>query len=112
MLKTIFGALAASALLLSASASAGSLLIIHHKVADYAKWRAGFDAHKSMQEASALTNAHVYQSVSNPNEVTVTFDVGDLDKAKAFVSSKELKDAMKKAGVKGKPDISLVNAAP
>jgi hypothetical protein len=112
MLKTIFGALAASALLLSSAASAGSLLLIHHKVADYAKWRAGFDAHKSMQDAAGLTNAHVYQAVTNPNDVTITFDVGDLDKAKAFVTSKDLKEAMKKAGVKGKPDISLLNAAP
>jgi len=112
MLKTILGALAASALFLAASANAGGLLLIHHKVADYAKWRAAFDAHKSTQEAAGLTNPHVYQSVSSANELTVTFDMADVGKAKAFIASKDLKETMKKAGVKGKPEISLLNSAP
>ena len=112
MLKTVLGAVAASALVLASSASAGGLLLIHHKVADYAKWMAAFESHKSMQEAAGLTNPHIYQSVSNPNEITVTLDMADAEKAKAFVTSKDLKETMKKAGVKGKPEISLLNAAP
>lgn len=112
MFKKILSTLCATAFLTAFTASAAGLMIVHHKVAAYAKWRAGFDAHKSVQEASGLTNPHVYQSVANTNEVTIIFDMADADKAKAFVTSKELKATMKKLGVQGKPDISLLNAAP
>lgn len=111
MLKTILGTLAASSLFLATSAYAGGLLVIHHKVSDYAKWRTAFDSDKSKQESSGLTNPHVCQAVSNPNDVTVMFDMSDAEKAKAFLASKDLQSTMKKAGVKGRPDISLLNAA-
>jgi hypothetical protein len=47
----------------------------------------------------------VYQSVDNPNDVTVTHDFHSLEQAKAFAASPELKSAMEKSGVKGAPQI-------
>jgi len=46
-----------------------------------------------------------YQSVDNPNDVTVTHDFHSLEQAKAFAASPELKSAMEKSGVKGAPQI-------
>jgi hypothetical protein len=97
--------------LASASASAAGMMVIHHKVADFAKWRPAFDGDKTHQEAAGLTNPHVYQAVDNPNDVTITFDMADAAKAKAFGTSKELKTVMSKAGVKGKPEVLFLNPA-
>jgi hypothetical protein len=93
------------------AAQAAGMMIVHHMVADYAKWRPGFDGDKSNQEAAGLTNPHVYQAVDNPKDVTITFDMADPAKAKAFAASKTLKTTMVKLGVKGKPQIQFLNPA-
>ncbi len=111
MLKTLMVALiAAGALAFSGAASAAGLLIVHHKVADYAKWRPIFDGDKANQEAAGLTNPHVYHAVGKPNDLTITFDMADLAKAKTFGASKELKAAMAKGGVVGKPTVTFLEA--
>ena len=113
--KLLVAGVVACAFLSSAelsAASAAGLMVIHHKVADYAKWRPIFDGDKANQEAAGLTSPHDYQSVGNPNDITITFDMADAAKAKTFGASKELKAAMAKGGVKGKPEVLLLNAAP
>jgi hypothetical protein len=80
------------------------LLVIRQTVADYAKWRPLYDAHQSARDEAGLTNCHVRSTTSNPNEVFVACEMTDLAKAKAFAASKSLADAMKNAGVVGKPD--------
>jgi len=111
MLRTLCaGALALG--LMTGAANAAGLFIIHHHVADYAKWKPVFDADKSNQEASGLTDAHVYRAADDANDITITFAMADAAKAKAFASAPGLKDKMMKAGVEGKPDFSYLEPAP
>jgi hypothetical protein len=42
------------------------------------------------------------------NEVFMLFETGDLARAKAFCASADLRAAMKKAGVTGKPELSIL----
>jgi hypothetical protein len=93
-----------------APAMASGYMVGHSKVADYAKFRPVFDADETNRQAAGLTNPRVYQSMDNPNELVLVFDMADVKKAKDFTSSKTLKAAMKKAGVKGKPDFWYVTA--
>lgn len=79
-------------------------LIVHHRVADYAKWRPVFDGDKANQEAAGLTNPHVYMG-KRANDVYITFDMADEAKAKAFGNSEALHMTMKKAGVRGAPEM-------
>lgn len=94
----------------SAAPAGPSLLLIHQMVADYAKWRSGYDAHQSARDEAGLTNCHVRSTADNPNDVFVACEVADLAKAKAFTASKSLADAMKNAGVVGKPDFYFLGA--
>jgi hypothetical protein len=113
--RMVYAAFLASTLLLLgavAPAHAEGLFIIHQKVADYVKWRPVFDGDKAKQERAGLTNARVFQAVDNPNTITILFDMADAKKAKAFASSKELKGAMTKAGVKGPPQFFYLTPAP
>ena len=91
-------------------ASAAGVVIVHHKVANYAKWRPFFDADKANQLAAGLTNPRVYRSPKNPNDLTIIFDMADMTKARAFAKSPKMKDTMAKAGVLGSPTIKYLNA--
>ena len=80
-------------------------LFVRHEVNDYAAWRKAFDAFRPEGKKMGAVTASVYQSVDNPNDVTVTHDFKSSDQAKAFAASPQLKEAMGKAGVKGTPQI-------
>ena len=94
----------------SAAPAGPQLLVIHQIVADYAKWRPVYDAHKSARDEAGLTNCSVRSTTANPNDVYVACEMADLAKAKAFTTSKSLADAMKNAGVVGKPDFRFLAA--
>lgn len=88
------------------------VMMVRHQVADYATWRAVFDQQDEVRMASGLANPRVYQGADNPNEVVILLDAEDLEKARAFASSSELKARMIKAGVKGKPEIVFLTIGP
>jgi hypothetical protein len=80
-------------------------LTIHHKVADYAKWRAGYDAHEKSRLSAGITNGRVFRSAEDPNDVVVLLDVADVAKARVWLGSDDLKAAMQKSGVVGSASI-------
>jgi len=53
----------------------------------------------------------VYQLGGDPNDVTVIHDFDSVEKAKAFVGSSELREAMGNAGVAGPPDVWITDSA-
>ena len=56
-------------------------------------------------EGMGVTGDAVYQSTSDPNDVTVWHDFADLDSARAFAESDRLREVMASAGVAGQPQI-------
>jgi len=94
----------------SAMMMGSGTMMIHHKVADYAKWRVAYDADQVNRTAAGLTNCKVLSSMDDANDVLVSCNMADLAKAKAFASSKTLADTMSKAGVVGKPEILFMTS--
>jgi hypothetical protein len=86
-----------------------ALLIIRHKVKDFAHWKTAFDAHAGARAKAGLTNARVTRSVDDPNEVVLIFDAADLEQAKAFGVSDDLRAAMQNAGVTDMPTAYFLN---
>ena len=86
-------------------------MYVHHEVNDYAAWRKVYNDFDPTRQKMGVTAQAVYQSIDNPNDVTVTHDFRSAEKAKAFETSAELKAAMEKAGVKGPPQIWLTTKA-
>ena len=80
-------------------------MFVRHEVADYATWKKAYDGFRATQKKMGVVAQAVYQSVDNPNDVTVTHDFHSLEQAKAFAASPELKSAMEKSGVKGATQI-------
>ena len=84
-------------------------LFVRHAVADYGDWRRGYDAFDSQRRSMGVTDDAVYQSVEDPNDVTVTHDFDQVEAAKALMSSDELRTAMQNAGVQGQPQIWITS---
>jgi len=87
------------------------VLIIHHKVADFTTWKPVYDGHDAIRKGAGLTKGHVFRGVSDPNMVTIILEFADRAKAEAFSASDNLKNAMKAAGVVGKPEIHMMTRA-
>jgi heme-degrading monooxygenase HmoA len=80
-------------------------ILIRHKVADFAKWKPAYDDHLPARQKAGLKEVYLLRNIENPNEVILLFSAEDLDKAKAFAASEDLRQAMQRAGVSDKPDI-------
>jgi hypothetical protein len=80
-------------------------LYVRHEVTDYVTWRKAYDGFDATRRKMGVIAQTVYQSLDDPNDVTITHDFANAAKAKAFAVSAELKAAMEKAGVKGAPQI-------
>ena len=76
-------------------------LLIKHKVANFDKWFASYEAHDSVRMSYGLHNFVVGRGIKDTNTVMVALHVDDTTKAKEFVAAPELKERMKKAGVTG-----------
>jgi hypothetical protein len=86
-------------------------LMINHKVKDWAVWKKAFDSHKQARMDAGLTDRVVSHTVGDDHSVTLVFAVADVDKAKAFMKSKDLKDKMTEAGVEGPPTVFFYRIA-
>jgi hypothetical protein len=80
-------------------------LYIRHRVADYDAWRNVYDGSADQQQAGGVRAEAVYQSIDDPNDVTVWHDFDEAGTARAFVGSAELRDGMRTAGVQGEPQV-------
>ena len=80
-------------------------ILIRHKVADFGKWKPGYDAHASARTTAGLKEERVLRGADDPNEVVLLFSAQDLNKAKQFAASDDLRQRMQQVGVIDKPDI-------
>jgi quinol monooxygenase YgiN len=79
---------------------------VSHPVADFDTWKVGFDQHEPARRAAGILGHHLNRAEADPNMVTIYLAVSDVDKAKAFAESDDLKAAMQEVGVTGPPVIS------
>lgn len=84
-----------------------NMAIITHKVKDFSKWLAGYEAHDSARLANGLHNYVIGRGFTDTNMVLVALKVDDVAKAKAFSKDANLKTAMQKSGVVGAPEITV-----
>jgi phage shock protein PspC (stress-responsive transcriptional regulator) len=80
-------------------------LLIRHNVADFTKWKAAYDAHAPAREQAGLKEVHLLRNSERLEEVVLMYEVKDVQKAREFGNSPDLKEAMQNAGVVDKPDI-------
>ena len=81
-------------------------VLVRHKVESYAKWRPIFDERDATRKAAgAIGTPQVFRSGDDPFEVVVLLEWEELEKARKFVASDDLREAMQNAGVTEQPTI-------
>jgi len=78
-------------------------LFMLEKVKDWETWKKVFDENKQARIDGGLIDRGVGHAIDDNHKVSIVFAVTDMQKAKAFLQSPDLKDKMEKAGVEGKP---------
>jgi hypothetical protein len=87
------------------SESALHVAVTHH-VKDFDKWLKAFDAEgAATRAANGLIDQGIGRNIYDSNTVSIVFEVNNQEKAKARISSPELKKIMTDAGVDGTPAI-------
>jgi quinol monooxygenase YgiN len=86
-------------------------VLIKHPVEDFEKWKAGFDAFHDTRKSGGEKSYQIFRTIDDPNNVVALFEWDDIDNARAFLNSSELKDAMEQAGVSGQPEITIMYIA-
>ena len=86
-----------------------SYVLIRHKVRDFSEWKRGYDAHLPKRLEAGLTEKYLLRATQDPNEVVLLFEAQDLNRAKIFAESTDLRETMQKVGVVDKPDIYFLN---
>jgi len=84
-------------------------ILIRHKVTNFEKWKDAYDAHFLARATASLKEEHLLHNLDDRNEVVVLFSTQDLNLAKEFAASSDLRAAMQKAGVIGKPDVYFLD---
>lgn len=80
-------------------------MFIRHRVADFARWKEGFDQHQPVRERYGVSASSVHRDVDDPSIVIVAAKFSDSRRAKEFAGSPDLRAAMEQAGVEGPPEI-------
>jgi hypothetical protein len=66
-------------------------------------------AHSPARQKAGLREENLLRNIDNPNEVILLFQAGEIEKAKEFSASADLREAMQDAGVVDKPDIYFLS---
>lgn len=82
-----------------------SYLIVRHAVDDFSTWKPIYDGHLSAREKAGLKELHLLHHHEKPNDLTLIFEVEDIARAKAFMTSSDTKGKIKEARVIGEPEI-------
>ena len=82
-------------------------LFVRHTVEDYARWKRVYDGFAPTRKKMGVTGASVHRDPADANALIVVHHFKDLNAARAFVDSEELRSAMERSGVAGPPTIWL-----
>jgi quinol monooxygenase YgiN len=88
------------------------LVLVTHKVKDFAAWLKVFDGEGSSTRASnGLVDVALSRGIADSNLVHLVFDIKDMAKAKARMKDPALKKLMTDGGVIGTPKFEFYNIA-
>jgi|GEM_PF-812988 len=92
----------------TAEGDEGVTIVIRHTVANFDKWKVGYDGHENVRKKFGWTSATVLTEAADPTHVTIVGKVKSLTQAKDFTKVPSLKEVMQKAGVTSVPEIGFL----
>ena len=83
--------------------------IVSHKVKNYSDWKKVFDANEELRKKMKMKVTSLFQSVDDPDMVTMIGEAPSVKDIDDFNSDPELIAAMEQGGLIGKPEIKILN---
>ncbi len=100
------------ALRFNAESKEKNWVIISHKVKDFDAWLKVYDSEGTAKRAEeGLIDVLLARGIDDANLVYIVFDIKDMEKAKAALSSESKKNLMMSAGVEGAPRFDFYSTA-
>lgn len=88
-----------------------SYLLVKHTVEDFDAWKPVFDEHGTTRKAEGSKGGYVFRNADAEDEVFVLLDWDEVQHARKFAGSDDLRSTMERAGVRGTPDIYFLDEA-
>jgi len=86
-------------------------MFVRHSVQDYEAWKSVFDSAADLRRRSGEKSYQILRQDTGSKELVALFEWDSLDNARKYAASPELKEAMQRAGVTGKPEILFLEEA-
>ncbi|MFN2291243.1 MAG: antibiotic biosynthesis monooxygenase [Anaerolineae bacterium] len=86
-------------------------MFVRHSVKDYDEWKSVFDSVSDLRKRNGELSYQILREDNGSGRVFALFEWDNLDNARKYAASPELKAAMERAGVTGKPEISFLEQA-
>ena len=86
-----------------------TFVLVRFSVEDFEKWKSVFEETASLRKASGSKGVRAFTKVDSPNEVTILAEYSDLETARQFFQSPELRAAQQSAGLKAPPELTFLD---
>jgi quinol monooxygenase YgiN len=73
-------------------------VIAQLKLESYDNWKPVFDERKTMRNEMGSKEARLFRNSDNPNEVVILFEWDNMENARKYMESEELRKTLEKAG--------------
>ena len=84
-------------------------VLVRFTVEDLAKWKPVFEEAASLRKSFGSMGVHAFSKADNPNEVVIVAQYEDRAKAQQMFQSQEFREATKRGGVMGAPEVTFLD---
>jgi hypothetical protein len=88
-----------------------SYLLVRHLVQNFEDWKQVFDDMDKIRRELGSTKNLVFRNADDSQEVVILTEWDQLDNARKYASSADLREGMQKAGVIERPDVFFLEEA-
>lgn len=78
---------------------------VRFKVHDFNAWRAAYNAREKGRVSAGITDAKVFRGIDDPNDVVILQNIADLARARVWLTSQDMLEALQEGGVVAAPSI-------
>ena len=86
-------------------------MFVRHSVKDFDAWKSVFDSFSDLRKRSGELSYQILRQDNGSSSIFALFEWDNLDNARKYAASPELKAGMERAGVTGKPEIFFLEEA-
>ena len=83
-------------------------MLIRHKVADECAWQPVFAENRIARRANGCGQERVFRNADDPRELVILLEWDDLERARLYADSDDLRLALRRAGVIGDAEIEFL----